>query len=347
MSSTSAHLVLPDARPAHAPLNAFPVFRSNDLEEVRDEVGRVFCSHRLEQVGASQPLAAVHNRVRIGETALNYLAYGSDVLIHPGCLQNFYLVQLPLQGSALIESGRESIDSSPRSGSILNPDEHIRMRWSVDSAQLLLWIPRESVERRVAEVLGHELNAPMRFDVALSQAVGLTSAWCTMVKDLARNVDANGVDWLRFRPAAGALEDCLIRGLIYQQPHNYSDLLFSPVAPGHSRQLQRAVEFIEETAVDAITVADIAEHAHLSIRALEEGFRKHYDTTPMLYLRNKRLEQARAAIITNALAGSPQKITEIAFRFGFNHMGRFSAYYRERNGETPSETARAALRLHD
>jgi len=325
-------------------LRAFPRFRSAELEEVRAEVSRVFCAHELQQVDPRRPLLAIHNMVTVGETALNFLSYGADVTIHPGCLEDFYLVQLPLAGEALITAGKESVESTACSAVILNPDDHVRMRWSGDSAQLLLWIPRRSLERRVAEIMGEEPKMPLRFGVELCQSGGMTGAWCTMVKDLARNIDENGSEWLRFRPAVGALEDCLLRGLIYQQPHNYSERLLKPVVPAQSRQLLRALDYIESAAVENITVTDIAEHAHLSVRALEEGFRRHYDTTPMNFLRNKRLDRVRAAIVANARAGATETITEIAFRHGFNHLGRFSAYYRERIGESPSDTARAAIR---
>lgn len=323
-------------------LQAFPLFRSTELEEVRAEVSRVFCPHALDQVDTKRPLSTVHNMVRLGETALNFLTYGTDVIIDPGSLERFYLVQLPLAGSALVTCGKESVESSPCSAVILNPDEHVEMRWSGASAQLLLWVPRQSVERRLAEVMGEEPKVPVEFGVELRQVAGMTGAWCTMVKDLARNLDENGVEWLRFRPAVSALEDCLVRGLIYQQPHNYTERLLKPAVPAHSRQLQRALDYIEGAALECTTVAHIAQYAHLSVRALEEGFRRHYGTTPMNYLRNTRLDRTRAAIVANALTGSPETITEIAFRHGFNHLGRFSAYYRDRIGESPSDTARAA-----
>src|SRR6185369_13557353 len=94
-------------------LSAFPLFRSTDREQVRAEVSRVFCPHELEPLDTRQPLSTVHNLVKLGETALNYLTYGSDVMILPGSLDRFYLIQLPLTGSAQVTSGKESIESNP------------------------------------------------------------------------------------------------------------------------------------------------------------------------------------------------------------------------------------------
>ena len=323
-------------------LGAFPLFRSNDPEQAKEQVARVFCPHDLRQLNTRHPFSSVHNQVRLGETGLNFLSYGTDVSIDPGCLSRFFLVQLPLQGTAQIKCGTQAVESTPDMAVILNPDEATRMHWRHDAAQLLLWIPRTSIEQRVGEILGDELKTSLRFDLGLQQRGGMTSAWCTMLKDLARNIDENGIDWLRFRPTARALEDCLIRGLIYQQKHNYSARLMQPTDGAESRHMQRAVEYIDSRAGDGITVADIARHANISLRALEEGFRKQYDTTPLIYLRNKRIDRVRNAIVSNALAGTSETITEIAFRHGFFHLGRFSAYYRERTGESPSETARRA-----
>ncbi|MNR39034.1 HTH-type transcriptional activator RhaS [compost metagenome] len=54
----------------------------------------------------------------------------------------------------------------------------------------------------------------------------------------------------------------------------------------------------------------------------------------MAWLRLQRLDAARAQL----RRGDAHSIAEVALRCGFAHLGRFSAYYRERFGELPSET---------
>ncbi len=324
----------PNLAPAE-PLSAFPFFASRDAEEARQKVARIFCPHELRQVGTRTPFASRHNLVRLGETALNYLTYGTEVDILPGCLDTFYLVQLPLQGTARIRCGDEEVYASPATASILNPDAPTRMRWQHDARKLMLWIPRSAVERRLADHLGDAPEAPLAFDVALPQAEGLTRTWCRMVADLADNIDQCGADWLRFRPTVASLEDCLIRGLLQLHHHNYSERLHAPQAPALPRHVQRAIDFIHAHLEDAIDVGDIARAACVSVRALEEGFRRHCDTTPLAYLRDARLDCVRKALA----GGAPGTVAAVAHRYGFAHLGRFSAYYRARFGETPSHTA--------
>ena len=55
----------------------------------------------------------------------------------------------------------------------------------------------------------------------------------------------------------------------------------------------------------------------------------------MRYLRNVRFQRAREALKRGQAETS---VTEIAKSCGFNHMSRFSAEYRKRFGENPSET---------
>jgi len=72
-------------------------------------------------------------------------------------------------------------------------------------------------------------------------------------------------------------------------------------------------------------------------RTLIQHFRDFKGTSPMRYLRTARFEKVREALSRAALGES---ITEIAARWGFSHMGRFSVEYHRRFGESPSKTLR-------
>jgi transcriptional regulator GlxA family with amidase domain len=59
----------------------------------------------------------------------------------------------------------------------------------------------------------------------------------------------------------------------------------------------------------------------------------------MSMLRTVRLEHVRAELQS---VTSVEKISDIAFKWGIVHLGRFAADYRKRFGELPSETLRRA-----
>ncbi len=90
------------------------------------------------------------------------------------------------------------------------------------------------------------------------------------------------------------------------------------------------------------TVGELAAHAHVSVRSLEEGFQRYLDTTPMSYLRRVRLTRAHAEL---ALADPrEQTVAAVARRWGFQHLGRFAQVYREQFGELPAQTLKASIR---
>ena len=324
----------------HAPvrwLGQHPVFASDDVEQARDEVARVFCAHGLQQLTAGERMDCHMHSVRVGALSLNYLAYGADVQITPGCLQDFYLVQIPVAGQADIQYGHEQLQSDPSTAVVLSPHQPIAMRWYAGCVQILLHIPRALMEQRLAASAGAP-SAPLDFEPALAQQSGPAAAWCKAVLDLARNIDANGASWLNMAVAAGAAQEFLLQSLFSLQPHSGSALLQAGTQAAMPRHVQRAREFIEAHAEQALTLADIAQAACVSERTLQEGFRRHLDTTPNACLREVRLQRIHERLRQAAANGEAITVLQEAYRYGFFHLGRFSAYYRERFGEPPSAT---------
>ena len=102
------------------------------------------------------------------------------------------------------------------------------------------------------------------------------------------------------------------------------------------RPIRRAVELIEEQPAQPWTTVRLAAEVHLSVRALQEGFRRDLGTPPMAYLRQVRLRRAHGAL--RAAEHDTTTVRAVAVSLGIMHLSRFAAAYREAFGETPSET---------
>ncbi|MVU76840.1 helix-turn-helix domain-containing protein [Nocardia sp. ET3-3] len=103
--------------------------------------------------------------------------------------------------------------------------------------------------------------------------------------------------------------------------------------------VRRAAQFIDAHAAEPLTLARMAAAARVSPRALQAGFRRHLDTTPLGYLRRARLANAhRDLSAADPAAGAT--VEAIAARWGFTHPARFAAWYREEYGVPPSRTLR-------
>ncbi|OWK25499.1 hypothetical protein AJ87_09395 [Rhizobium yanglingense] len=86
-----------------------------------------------------------------------------------------------------------------------------------------------------------------------------------------------------------------------------------------------------------ITLPEIANACGVSARTLQEGFRNFRVTTPIAYLQHLRLEAAHKDLSSGGINLS---VKAVALKWGFAHIGRFSALYRKRFGKLPSHTLR-------
>ncbi|WP_319534658.1 helix-turn-helix domain-containing protein [uncultured Vibrio sp.] len=84
-----------------------------------------------------------------------------------------------------------------------------------------------------------------------------------------------------------------------------------------------------------ITVSELCEAVHVSRRTLQYTFEACCDTSPKQFIHRMRLNQIRR-ILQNPQ--ETRNIAEIAFDFGFFHLGQFGQSYKQLFGETPTET---------
>ena len=103
------------------------------------------------------------------------------------------------------------------------------------------------------------------------------------------------------------------------------------------RDVKKALELFRTDPARDDSVGEIAAACGVARRTLEKHFRRFLCRSLIEVRRDLRLEQARRALLA---AATPDAVTEIALRSGFNHLGRFAALYRARYGESPSATLR-------
>jgi len=126
--------------------------------------------------------------------------------------------------------------------------------------------------------------------------------------------------------------------LLLSHPHNYSEALEhldKPIAP---RGVKRAIDYIESHLESVITLGDIVAASGVPGRTLFRHFKDYRGISPIGYLRMARFKRVREAL---QQAEPEEDVSEIAVRWGFEHLGRFAVDYRKRFGERPSETLKA------
>lgn len=320
--------------PAPLLLDSFPLVRASTAEQASREIGQVFSKHHLELQDGAEILDARHNQVRLQESSLNVLSYGAGVTIDPGERGDFYMVQIPLRGSARLESKDEDIAIDTDVLSILQPRGHGRMHWSEDCEMLLFSAPAQLVQRRFFSD-----SAPRHIDFALSrsrQDPGV-AAWWQAAMDITQNLDRFGSLWLTHRAACASMEEFLLSAFALLMPEDATN---TRPERNNERCVRRAKEYIQAHLDRALPLGEIADHACVSARTLEAAFRRQGEASPLSYARDQRLKAAHELLCNASRSGRPVAVTEVALHFGFVHLGRFAEQYRKRFGCSPSDTLR-------
>ncbi|MFI9363000.1 AraC family transcriptional regulator [Kitasatospora sp. NPDC053057] len=310
------------------------LYEGGDIDRLHHVVTERLAPHRLTVLNDRRP----NGRFRClheGEVMLYELGYGTDVTVCPGELGDFYNVQLPMSGAGVV-----TVDGVPLPSTqiIAGPGHRVSMTWNGEARNGILIIPGRAVAQALEVRRGEAPTARVRFSPVLDEQNPLVCAWI----ELARGFNEFVASPLSRRSPLGVrhFEKLLIDGLLDAQRHSQSDTLTDSASTALLPAVRRAKEFCEEHVHEAVSVADIALAARTSLRSLREGFRAHLNTTPLAYLRQVRLDHAHRDLLAIADGRAEGTVTDVACRWGFTHLGRFSAVYRQTFGRSPSDTLR-------
>lgn len=317
------------------PLSNYPLFESRNLEQTRELVSSVFCQHDLRITGRNQTLDARMYHAPIGGFSLSRLQYGADVAIDPGNLGDFLLVQMPLKGRAEICSGRNVLHSHPQSASVTTPAMPLKMWWSSDCDKLVVRISRDELERHCAQHIGRPLSQPVEFELGMDLTKEDGRNWLRIITFLVGELNMQNNMILNSPMIRAQRMQFLVTTLLLCQPSNYREMLLRPAPTIRSHYVKRVEEYIDSHADQPITIIDLASYAGVSTRALYKGFRNLRNTTPMTYLKEVRLNRVRDDLLR---AGQNERVTTIAIKWGFTHLSNFTADYKRKFGELPSDT---------
>src|SRR5262249_20206692 len=101
------------------------------------------------------------------------------------------------------------------------------------------------------------------------------------------------------------------------------------------RDLNRALDRLNAEPERPWTLSSLAAACGVAPRTLHKHFRRFLGRTPHEFIRELRLDRARQLLLRGLAQAS---VTDVAARCGFDHLGRFATWYRERYGENPSAT---------
>jgi AraC-like DNA-binding protein len=99
---------------------------------------------------------------------------------------------------------------------------------------------------------------------------------------------------------------------------------------------KKMVGYIQQNFGNPLSLHDIASAGGVSVSKCSQVFQKCFQTSPMLYLREYRLDQAGSMLLHENIP-----VTDIALMTGYNDAGYFSRSFKQMTGMTPKEYRKA------
>ena len=301
------------------------IFDSADPRDVSAYVNDFVGRHSIQLTSATTANARLLFH-KLSDIGLCNISYGNQVDITTEALVDSYQLQVLLRGTFSWTGAESRHQFKPGEFLLVNPSDPIRVRYSNDCEKLIVTLPVEVLEAMRFEERQSWPDDGIRFlrpVHALSSIDGLAGLLSLMCEEAESKTCTPAIQQ--------HYAQILLRKLLSQLETNTVDAR----SPGDSQVFSKIKDYILANLQENITLEEIASLANVSLRKLYVLFNIHAQESPRDFIQSLKLGRVRADL---QRARPSDKVTDIAMRYGFSHLGRFSAVYKARFGELPSQT---------
>lgn len=296
---------------------------THDVEPIVDAVQEVFGHHVVLACGAASGKRSLYARSS-DEFLIGDLRYASDFFCLADEPRDTLILSIPRQSSGGF--GKQSYEA----GDVLafNPDWMGRLEFREPGHISNVVIPISSLRYAARVLAGCDFDEVPVFDAYLPRDRTESVRALEILEFL--HTAAPGTNQLNRAREMWAMTE-----LLSLWPHSLSRHVHG-VGSAAPSSIRKALEFIDSNFDRPITLIDIAQAAHIGLRALNDGFNRHIGESPARYLRNRRLDAAYAALRT----GGSATVTEVATMLQFGNTSTFARSFYKRFGRMPGVVRR-------
>jgi AraC-like DNA-binding protein len=312
--------------------------QSPRLDEIEDLCNRFVTPHRLTRASRIQEADSKLSVHGIKDLGIFTVAYGAELTaqIYPTDRDDRLAFIIAERGAGHAKMDGQEYGFKAEQAAIIPSGPELFMHYQDNCETVSVLLNRRKLAEQCAKLLGHEIDDLMEFDRQMS----FESAGGQSLRRLGLYVAGELSDpfsMTRQVPTvAQKLEQMVSTAFLLGHSHTYSNALLRPQSAAVPFYVKRAEAYIEAHFAEPLSLADIAAHAGVSARSLQNGFQNFRNTTPMGFLRSLRLKHAHEMLLLSD--PSIVTVTEIALRCGFGHLGEFATVYRHTFGEAPRQT---------
>lgn len=242
------------------------------------------------------------------------------------------LFTFPEAGGMILETERGRWETGPREAVASGGGRVRHYGFPGQRGHINLAFNPEVLRTRLSMLFETPVRGPLEFETVVPRDQLRLPSLDWLLREL-KNPEFASLDNM----AAATSFSYLVQDMLLEiWPHNHSHLferrLSSPARP----QVQAAINYIHDHAHEAPSTVAVAQASGVSLRTLQHAFREATGKTILEYIRDIRLQKAKEDLLENR----DEPLADIARRWGFTNVGRFSHQFYEAFGELPSHMRR-------
>ncbi len=261
--------------------------------------------------------------------------YKNGLSYQPNPQGRWLFLELPLSGQLQLSYQGRDISFCHNSTYLIVSDEPIHYRYQENANHTRVIIDKQILNAYAQKLLHGQQEREFTLHPQLLCKTPEAASFRRYLEFISQEL-VRGGSLFNSPLIATEIQNTIFSMLLSLSDHNYLPLEIQLEDACRPAYLRQARDYIEANLDQPVSLADITAAAGVHVTTLLNGFKQHYEISPMAYLKQKRLEAARRTL----LASEPltTSVTEVATQWGFFHLGRFARDYRQLFGELPSET---------
>lgn len=319
-----------------SPLNRFPKITTSRVEEAEFKLSQTLTGLKIKRVDNRRSFQLKMNGFDIGGSSLVYNQFRADTKIELGMDIDHVLFVFGHGVPLIIDVDGQPIVVSPQKSAILARGRKVQIERPKNSEAIVLRTSMSDLSHHFEELTARHHRGTLIFDHSIDLIKGPGAMLKRMINYLVYELDHN--DQMVKTPGLLKTYDDMLMTALLSLPHNHREKLYAGrhkrTAPGF---VHRAEEYMRAHLTEVISISDLIRICDCSQSVLFSAFRNARGYTPMEFLTEQRLQNARKKLHKSHPQAS---ISDIAMDCGFRHLGRFSQFYWKRFGERPSDTLR-------
>ena len=315
-----------------------PSLHDSPVRELRfadcDQLSELITSGDIEfiQLGAG-PCQASMMRIDLDGFYMLLTDVPNRIAIHAASQKGVRVIHIPLRWTGSLHWNGKIVD---RSGVIVWGDSCDYSRVGEDVRIVALLIDESLLRERIdtwvpsSHLLWDSLDGHMLADTPASRHFGQMAEWVI-------GLALQGGDSLAVPEVRAQLSERLLLALANAvNAQAESAALGCPTTLQRGQIVRQMTDYLHAHPDRVIQLSDLCQLTGSSARSIAHACQTVLETSPIRYLKQLRLNQAR--ILLREGSRDHTTVSACAHFAGFSHLGRFSAEYRRMFGESPSQT---------